>query len=374
VALPVIWLVWQAISARHSVKPSLSGPTVMHFAACVVCFYLGAFSLGPSRRAALFWGPIAGAMGVLMFVALQQHFGGLEATRKYYYAYILPTLHDPPPAEYLKKLDSTRVFGTLFYPNSLAGALLLFAPPLTAWIWRSSEGRFTPSARAALIVLVAIPAAACLFWSGSKGGWLLALLLGFLAALRLPLSRTLRIGLISVVLVAGITGFLVRYSAFFKKGATSVSARFDYWQAATRIALEHPVTGTGPGTFAVPYQTIKRQEAEMSRLVHNDYLQQASDSGFPGFLAYLTFVGGTIVVTARRCFRAEDFPIWLGILGWALQGFIEFSLYIPALSWAAFCFLGASLSRNPVEVSPGNLGLAKAELAAKTTPPRGEKT
>jgi len=38
------------------------------------------------------------------------------------------------------------------------------------------------------------------------------------------------------------------------------------------------------------------------------------------------------------------FALWLGLLGWALQGLVEFGLYIPALAWPAFTFLGLLLS------------------------------
>ena len=130
----------------------------------------------------------------------------------------------------------------------------------------------------------------CLYWSGSKGGWLLMLLLGLLALLRVPFSRRLKLVLVTGVLLAGLAGFFWKYAAFFQKGATSVSARFDYWQAAARTTKDEPVFGTGPGTFAIAYQKIKRPESEMARLVHNDYLEQASDSGVPGLLAYALFI------------------------------------------------------------------------------------
>jgi hypothetical protein len=34
------------------------------------------------------------------------------------------------------------------------------------------------------------------------------------------------------------------------------------------------------------------------------------------------------------------FCIWLGVLGWGLQGLMEFGLYIPAMAWPGFTFLG----------------------------------
>ncbi len=115
-----------------------------------------------------------------------------------------------------------------------------------------------------------------------------------MALLRVPFSRRLKIALVTGVLLVGLAGFFWKYSAFFQKGATSVSARFDYWRAAAQTAKDKPVFGTGPGTFAIAYQKIKRPESEMSRLVHNDYLEQASDSGVVGFLAYALFIVGAL--------------------------------------------------------------------------------
>ena len=72
----------------------------------------------------------------------------------------------------------------------------------------------------------------------------------------------------------------------------------------------------------------------MSRLVHNDYLEQASDSGLAGFLAYALFiVGGLIWSFPRGPDEWLTFAVWLGVLGWSLQSFVEFGLYIPALAW-----------------------------------------
>jgi O-antigen ligase len=78
----------------------------------------------------------------------------------------------------------------------------------------------------------------------------------------------------------------------------------------------------------------------MARLAHNDYLQQASDSGWVGFLAYLVWIGGIITLM----FRSGADPVaqagFLGLAGWFSQGLVEFSLYIPALAWTAFTLAG----------------------------------
>src|ERR1051326_4103302 len=94
---------------------------------------------------------------------------------------------------------------------------------------------------AVLVGIVGLGALACLFWSGSKGGWLLALVLGMIVLLRLKIKTAIKVGLISAVLVLGLAGFFARHLGFFQKGATSVNARFDYWHAAVRITKEHPI-------------------------------------------------------------------------------------------------------------------------------------
>ena len=211
------------------------------------------------------------------------------------------------------------------------------------------RARLTAPARGGLTVAVGLSALACLYWSGSKGGWLLMLLLGLIALLRLPFGKQFRIALVTAVLLAGLAGFFWKYSGFFRKGATSVVARFDYWQAALRTAKDNPLFGTGPGTFSIPYKKIKRPESEMSRLVHNDYLEQASDSGVVGAVVYTIFIASALAWSFRRGGLARDwlaFSVWLGVLGWALQGLFEFALYIPALAWPAFALLGWLLGRS----------------------------
>ncbi len=358
VGLPLLWLVCQILAAAESSDHQLAWATVHYFSACAGCFYLGYFALSRVESPWPFWAGLLGGFSLVLVAGWGQHFGGLEETRRYFWAYMYPSMTDIPP-EYLKKIASNRIFSTLFYPNALAGALLLLLPPVLARI--AGVRRLTPAARGFLIVLFGIAALACLYWSGSKGGWLLMLALGLIVLFQLPFKTGMRTVLLIAVLGAGLAGFFWKYAVFFNKGATSVSARFDYWRAALQTAKAHPLLGTGPGTFAHPYAEIKRPESEMSRLVHNDYLEQASDSGIPAFLAYTLFIGAALFRTfsapqpRRSCPGSENqtaqqrwqtFSIWLGLLGWALQSLFEFSLYIPALAWPAFTFFGLLLGRN----------------------------
>ena len=352
VALPVVWLVWQFVAGTQSVDADLTRLTLKHFAACVLCFYLGYFSLSRVQRVWPFWlGLVCGFLLVLA-AGWEQQCGGLKETREYFYREIYPTMKVVPP-DYLKRMSSNRIFSTLLYPNVLAGALLLLLPATLAALWQLRE-LLTAAARWFLVGLVGTAGLACLYWSGSKGGWLLMLLLGLLALLRLPFNQRLKVVLVTGILVAGLAGFFLRHAMFFKKGATSVSARFDYWRAAVQTAKDKPLLGSGPGTFGIAYERIKRPESEMAWLVHNDYLEQASDSGLAGLVAYALFIAGALGRSFPRPGKAPTaqpddwltFAVWLGVLGWSLQSFLEFGLYIPALAWPAFAFLGWLLGRQ----------------------------
>lgn len=381
VLLPVAWLAWQCLAALTTRDPKLTSLTLPYLATTTLGFYLGLFALAPSPRLTIYWAALLGCFIAVLISGFQQRFGGLEAVRQAVYA-------QPDwqrlPADYLNRLAANRIFATLFYPNALAGAVLLFLPPLTVALWRLTDqsearlrlGRYMNlgaigrgSGRAAdpstmvrlgrslalpdswsmrmalgpivLSTLLALAGLACLYWSKSKAGWLIAIVLDGVCALRLPLARRLKVALVVIGCIAALGGFAWRFSGYFERGATSAGARLEYWRAAWTIATAHPLLGTGPGTFGAGYRALKPPDAEMALLAHNDYLQQASDSGFPGALLFLTFVAGSLTVLWRRV-QADPlhFAIWLGLLGWALQSSVEFSLYVPAIGWGAFWLLG----------------------------------
>jgi O-antigen ligase len=346
-ALPGLWLLWQFLAATQTVDAELTRLTLKHFAACVACFYLGFGCLNREGVTSHFLWPIALAFAVVLAVGFEQHFGGLEATRKYFFTYVYPTLDNVPP-EYLKKMQSNRIFSTVFYPNALAGALLLLLPPVVAWNWQA-RARFTIGARLFLCGSLLAGALLCLYWSGSKGGWLLALLLTCVVLLNQRLPALLKWGLIGLLLVGGSLGLYLKNRAYVERGATSVVARFDYWRAVGQTVAAKPLFGSGPGTFGVAYAAVKKPGSEMARLAHNDYLQQASDSGLLGCLLYAGFVS-SVLWAGFVSFRAERTPVyfgaWLGLLVWALQGLGEFTLYVPGVAWPAFAFLGWQLGTS----------------------------
>jgi hypothetical protein len=341
-AMPLVWFVWQVLSAMQTADVPITQEALKHFAACVACFYLGLFAFSRVPRLRLFWIGLVGGFLVVLVVGWQQHFGGLEETRRYFYQ--LPNWRDYPP-EFLKKLSSDRIFSTLFYPNTLAGVVILTLPVSLAVLWQAAEDRRIKAASAAVLAVAGL---ASLYWSGSKAGWLIVLVQGIVAFVQLPVAKKIKLAVAGAALAAGLAGFCLKYSDYFARGATSASARLEYWRAAARVAVEEPFLGSGPGTFMVRFKAVKSPETEMARLAHNDYLQQASDSGWVGFVAFGAFVVGSVCLLYGRS-RSDPvaFAVWLGVAGLAAQGLVEFGLYIPAVAWPQFLWLGWLWGRRP---------------------------
>lgn len=382
--LPALWLGWQLVAATQTVDAGLTVVVLKHFAAATICFYTGYFALGPIERTGPLWGSLLATFIIMLAVGFRQHYGGLEQTRLYVEANELTGWRELPPEqvqslvrqevlieladgyaiqpELLRRIKNGRVFATFSgYPNALAGAILLLFPALAVSTWRFMA-TLPWIVRGVSVGLLGYMTLACLYWSGSKTGWLLALAMGTVVLLCLPLTRTLKCGLIGSVLVIGLAGFTARYAGYFTKGATSVSARMGCWQVAFETACERPFLGSGPGTFGRIYQARKQPQAEMAHLTHNDYLEQASDSGLIGFATYLSLFVGSIGLLYRNrniILNQLLFAVWLGLFGWTLQGVLEFGLYIPALAWVAFFLLGwlwaVASPRNQID----NRSLAK---------------
>ncbi len=362
-APPLIWLCWQLVSAASSVDHALTATTLWDFAGCVACYLLGATVLGHERALRWLLAGVLAAFAVCLLVAYSQRFqlprerqflldsqrlgwtnlttGELARLRRSQFIISTNGAEVVNPI-IIEKLGKARVFGTLVDPNALAGALLLLGP-VALVLAVSGTQRFRPLTRAAVIAVTLFLMGAGFFGTGSKSGWLLALAIGGLWLLRLNWPARWKCVALASVAVLGLTVFAIRFHSYFSAGATSVGARFDYWRVAVRVALDHPLLGTGPGTFQRPYARLKLPDAEMARLAHNDYLEQFSDSGVIGGMCYAAWVGWVMIRLGRKLWQSRDFlvfAVFSGLLGGFAQSMSEFGLYIPAMAWTAFTLLG----------------------------------
>jgi len=364
---PLAWLAWQWVAGADSIDPALSHLTAVHFTVAITWFGLGVLATRGVFQSLVVWLGLGIGFCLVISSGFQQQFGGLEAQREFAEKFLRSELPaDQQQAaeasgfrriletpEGRQKLLSKRIYSTLFYPNTLAGAILLLTSGLLAAAWFAFRNAL-PLTRRLLPGLLLFGAALCLVWSGSKAGWLIALVQIGCVILRTSIPPKWKRTIVVSVMVLGLAALVVRNLDYFQRGATSVSARTDYWASAWQTVLDNPLTGTGPGTFGDSYGARKAAESEMARLAHNDFIQQASDSGVIGFVGYLAFIGGACFWIWRKL-GTNGSPlalmVGLGLLGWLLQSLTEFGLYIPAIVWPAFFLLGVLCreAANPID-------------------------
>ena len=352
ILLPLVWLGWQFLSATQTADSTLTAATLKHFTACGMAFYVGLLAFSRVTRLRSFWIGLIGGFVVVLLVGWRQHFGGFEETRRFFYS--LSNWESFPP-EFLKKVSSDRIYSTLFYPNALAGVIILLLPSAIAVLWQAGS---TLPTRFVGVGGITVLSMGCLFWSGSKAGWLIVLVQGVAVFLFLPLTKSIKLLVVAILLCGGLSAFWLKNHDYFHRGATSVSARFDYWNAAWVTLKQKPWLGSGPGTFMIRYKTTKKPEAEMARLAHNDFLQQGSDSGWVGLATYFTWFLGSVLFFYRNSklylWSIERIGLWIGVFGVMLQSFVEFGLYLPALAWPTFFILGWLLNRGGGIADAGN--------------------
>ena len=372
--LPLLWFGWQLLSATQTVDGNLTASTLCQFAGCLACYFIGALVLRQERAWHWLLIGLLAAFAFCLVRGINQRLFEFPQSRQMLleggrtgWTNLPPELFmemkrdrgiittngmDVPNPAILAKFAKGRVMGTLVYPNALA-ALILLLLPLSLVLAFNSTKRLRSSIRVVVITLTIFLGGAAFFWTGSKLGWLIAVAIGGACLFRLQWPTRLKWAALTAVIVIGLGVFAVRFHSYFAAGATSIGARFDYWHAAAETTFMHPLLGTGPGTFQRSYAQLKSPTAEMVRLVHNDYLEQFSDSGIVGGTLYGAWIVFSLLTIVRRVWRSGDpasFAIFLGVLAWFIQGFGEFSLYVPALAWTAFILLGFLLATTGIQI------------------------
>ncbi len=345
--LPLAWFLWQCVAATQTVDAALTKLTMTHFAIAIALFYIGFFATDRIANPWPIWAGIGLALAWSMRRGLQQHFGELEATRKMMLDSAQFSDIDP---EYMKRISTGRIFGTFDNPNTLAGGIVLFLPVTLVFLWRLAP-KLRESIRLLFVLVLGVCGLACIFWSGSKAGWLVLMVSVLVAIGYSKLPKRWKWTVICGCLALGSIGFAIKYEAYFKKDRNSMGARFGYWRAAGIIIKAHPLLGTGPGTFEVPYEQIRRPADEFARLCHNDYLEQATDSGLIGSAIYLTTIFSLFTLLYRyfgtnRPMDWLEFAVFVGLLGVCLHSVVDFHLYVPALACPMFFLFGWLLRRS----------------------------
>jgi O-antigen ligase len=247
-----------------------------------------------------------------------------------------------------------RLYSSFYAANPFAAFLLLMLP-LTL-------SRLSCAARPREVFdfgFVAVLLATSLQLTSSRGAWFALIVVPplMLLVLRPPswaavIRRLAIVTVLSVAAVALLTSaplkVVGRTSQLLESGNRSVGDRVEYWLNALDIFKDHPLTGTGAGTFGYVHARYQRSIVVYAQDPHNLYLQTAAEMGLIGLAA----LGGLLAAIAllwRRVLRrfpaGEEHAIAAGI-GFSLAAFfahsaLEMNFTFPANPAMAFALVGA---------------------------------
>ena len=340
--LPLFFLLTQALAVPGTICPQATIDTLMLFAAVVLLFYVGAWYVRDGAATAQIFGGLALATLFVCLLAMRQHFGGLAESRAYAALYV-DAAH--VPKDFLLRMTSNRVFGSLVYPNALAGFLVVTFAPTLVWIWVRARSW---DARVKWIALVFAGGVMlfCLVLTGSRGGFLAfgVMALAVFACWFPAGGRRTVFWLVGLVATLVVIFLLGQRAGFLHFGTTSLESRMDYWRGAVAIAKDHPWVGTGPGTFGSIYPKYKTALTEEAQVVHNNFLQMWSDSGVLAFVSYallwIVAVRDSFRLARQRVGDAAAMAVCGALAGWTVHGLVDFDLYAPGVALPAFILLG----------------------------------
>lgn len=279
-------------------------------------------------RIALAWtGVLAGSAAAL--VALWQGMSG--------HARMAERLAEAPLSmreAALARLGSGRVNGPFLLPASLAGGLAVTLPLTVALIVMSRTRRMK-----ALGAGLATLQLAALLWTVSLGGWAALTISATLVLssrwLRTPRGRMkLASGIVlGAIAVAG--GLFVRRTLLPPAGPPDrpLGYRAGNWQVSVRILADHPLLGTGLGTFGDVFPGYRAEGMNESRYAHCTWLQIPAEMGVPTIpLLGLVLVAALVLVRRTR----DDGPLiqagTIGVVAFLVHNAVDFTAYQPSVA------------------------------------------
>ena len=210
-----------------------------------------------------------------------------------------------------------RFVGGAIDPNNQS-IMILFAMPLIVHLALSAPTRRERLVMAGLGFLNVLSLMLTLSRSGFLMGILMALSLLFHYRRRLHpkrLGAVIALGVIAAMALAAAlpSAFYQRQESLAEWDDRSLLRRTSYLGVAWDAFVQHPVIGSGPGTFVEIYgesevtRLFTSKEARTKRRAHNTYLEILVGSGLLGFGLYMAVLGCALfdLRRAERMFCAR---------------------------------------------------------------------
>jgi len=255
-------------------------------------------------------------------------------------------------------LDSWRPMGPFLNANHNAVFMELLLPLA---LWEALHGARQRYAGGAAAVLMY----SSVIFSASRAGMILASLeiaaLLLDALVRARFSR--RIILVGCGLLASVAGgaFFSDWQTVLRRFQTNdmFQQRRELLQSTALMIREHPVTGSGLGTWAIVYPRFAVFEPGLAVYhAHNDWAEWTAEGGVP----FVVLLGAVVL---RSILLIRRFPWGAGVAAAAAHGFVDFPFHVYA---DLLCFF---LIAALLEAAARNEQLARqppATVIRKVTP------
>ncbi len=249
----------------------------------------------------------------------------------------------------IARLGAGRPSGPFSLPAALAGFFALTLPLTLLWARRGAD-RWQRLAGVAAALLQGY----ALFLTRSVGG-LAATALALVLSLPTLAPRRRRVLLLALPLAAVAIGLLFLQARRVEVGAPGgdpLTLRAGNWRAAAEMIRDHPLFGTGPGSFGTFYPRYMRPGMNETRYAHNTYLQVISGWG-PWAVVPLSCLVLAFTGRLRRAWRErkDDLPFVAGGAAFLAHNLIDFTAYLPGVAIPAAILFGFGLER-PADATP----------------------
>jgi len=321
---------------HRTLNAASSRDAMLTIAADVLILFLAAnlFAAAPRQTwDRLGWTVAMYAMTLALFAVLQF----LSGSRHIYW-----TISTPADAY---------IFGPYVSHNNYAGLMEMLIPLSTGFLMsqRSHRGRY-------LLGFAVLLAIASLVISGSRGGitamvvemaifaGLIQRANGYIRRMAVPMVALVAAAIISAVWIMP-TSALERFQRVARAPEVEYGVRNSMSRDAVHIARDHPLIGTGLGSFRSVYPIYQSVPTNfIIDYAHNDYAQALAETGLAGASVLLS----ALVLFFAGLYRLLRMPLkstgaWIrasagiGCCGLLVHCWLDFNLHIPAnAAWFAF--------------------------------------
>ena len=304
-----LWCVLGGVSILGLADASCMGypPQMIAHTLSLACYALSLAILLSGRRE--FAKPLTGSLvlgGVLSLCSgMDQYWRGFDALREHVRKQSEAAGRNIAAEGMAIRIQEGRVQADFNSCNVYGAYLAALLPFLTVLFWRFGNERVSPPKLSRrLFGGLAFAVTLFLLVKTDSRGAVFSLLAAGAAVFffsRLPRKWKLAGAGLLLLGVAGLAAMI-----WFGRGALSMYVRFDYVQAAARMMIEHPLTGTGWGDFLHDYSIFRLwRDKEAAHSPHNMVMLFGSQCGIAGFLAALAVLAYPVVKACRQIRRTN---------------------------------------------------------------------